>query len=230
MRYYIIGTAWLCLAGAFGAIRPLKGQKVHYIASHRRKPAASSGGTGIACGELNTITRSYCSGSGIPLVRVEWGLQFRSADLGMKHRTGARRVIRIDVGGAKCSRLAGIEIARQYRVSFGKAEARQYRVSSEQAGSLPISRRKIRENKQLTAYFQSGVRAVSPAVRIGTCVPGRKKLGPLRNRGAQLRRPSLSELYLFDTIRGARALEGATATHGSSQATVNPNESPPAHL
>ena len=169
MQYYIIATAWLRLAGAFGAIRPLKGQKVHHIASLHRKPAASSGG--IACGELNMIARSYCSRSGIPLVRVEWGLQFRSADLGMKHRTGARRVILIDVGGAKCSRLAGIEIARQHRVSFRKAEARQYRVSSEQAGSLSISR-KARENKQLTAYFQSGVRAVSPAVRIGTCVPG----------------------------------------------------------
>src|ERR1700733_6592182 len=229
MQYYIIATAWLRLAGAFGAIRPLKGQKVHHIANHRRKPAASSGGTGITCGQLNMIARSCCSRSGIPLVRVEWGLQFRSADLGMKHRTGARRVILIDVGGAKCSRLAGIEIARQHRVSFRKAEARQYRVSSEQARSLSISR-KARENKQLTAYFQSGVRAVSPAVRIVTCVPGWKKLGPLRNRGAQLRRPSLSELYLFDTIRGARALEGATATHGSSQATVNPNESPPAHL
>ncbi len=184
----------------------------------------------IGCGELNMITGRYCSRPGIPLGHGEWGLKFRSADLGIKHRTGARRITRTDVGGAKRPPLAGIEIVRQYRVSFGKAEARQYRVSSEQAESHPISRRKVRENRQLTAYFRSGVPAIGPAVRIGTCVAGWKKLGPLRNRGAQMRRPSLSELYLFDTIRGARALEGATATHGSSQATVNPNESPPAHL
>jgi hypothetical protein len=65
---------------------------------------------------------------------------------------------------------------------------------------------------------------------IGTCIAGRKKLGPSRNRGAKKRRPSLPGPRVFAAGKGARTLEGATAHHGSSQATVNPNESPPAHL
>jgi hypothetical protein len=170
-------------------------------------------------GELNIIAGPRCGRCRIPL---GIGRPFQSASRfavlssGLASRFGATQCRKNGM-----SRSVKIKIAWQYRARSGTARA------------LLFSGKTI-EKQTVKGTFL--LRMEGRLAREGHGGPDRnlysrpEKATTFAEPRCPTVRPSPSGPHLFDTTRGPRALEGATATHGSSQATVNPNESPPAHL